>query len=134
MAFDSIMLLLALARLPSHLASTSQIAYVMYKDSLVYFVLVTVVNIVILAIEARGDNLVYVKPAVVPFTTVITFAMGTRVFLNLRLLKNREETESMRMLPLSRGSNPAPTHTLRSLGTRSQDSSGVNVTKQVTVL
>jgi hypothetical protein len=47
-------------------------------------------QITVLVINTLGDEYALVKPAAVPFSTVITVAMAQRVYLNLRLLYKRQ--------------------------------------------
>ena len=44
-----------------------------------------------------------IKPAAIPFSTVMTVTMGTRVFLNLKLFDQRQQaiTDSLVGIPLN---------------------------------
>lgn len=88
MVFDAIILALTLAKLKAN--STTGVGYVVYRDSVVYFVAASITNTVVLAIEALPSRYEILKPAVVPFSTIITVTMGARVFLNLKLLHQRQ--------------------------------------------
>lgn len=86
-AFDTAVLLVTLMRLrASEHTRQSALGQMMYKDSLFYFVLTTVTNIVVLAFYSIDrPSFALIKPAALPFSTLMTVTMGTRVYLNLRL-------------------------------------------------
>jgi len=72
-----------------------------YNDSLLYFFLQTATNIVVLSIQTqRLSSFNLIKPATVPFSTLMTVTMGTRVFLNLRLFNRRQEQLNAPSLPV----------------------------------
>lgn len=71
-AFDVVILLLTLARIRADRILTSKIGRQIYHDSLVYFVATAVTNITVLSIQALGHEYDMIKPAAVPFSTVIT--------------------------------------------------------------
>ncbi|EKM78146.1 hypothetical protein AGABI1DRAFT_114961 [Agaricus bisporus var. burnettii JB137-S8] len=112
-AYDTCVLLLTLARFRGNNGpSKSKIGRQVYNDNLLYFVLITATNIVVLCIQAQRDpKFDLIKPAAVPFATIMTVAMGTRVFLNLRLYHQRQQNHSANAsLPLhssSLSSDPA---------------------------
>ncbi|THH01469.1 hypothetical protein EW026_g1239 [Hermanssonia centrifuga] len=86
-AFDTVILVLTLA-----------------KDNLRYFMLATATNIAVLSIQALGAEHDMIKPAAVPFSTVMTVAMGSRVYLNLKLYDydhNHERGSRSTDIPLS---------------------------------
>ena len=67
----------------------------MYRDNFLYFLATTVTNLTVLVIQTLPsshpfiDN--FLKPNVLPYATLITVAMGTRVFLNLTLYNTRQK-------------------------------------------
>lgn len=102
-AFDTCVLVLTLARFRgSSGASKSKVGRQVYNDNLLYFFLMTAANIVVLSIQAQRDpKFDLIKPAAVPFSTIMTVSMGTRVFLNLRLFNQRQQNNMGNSLPLS---------------------------------
>lgn len=76
----------------------------MYRDNLLYFLATAVTNITVLAIQTLNSSspLVnfFLKPNVLPYSTLMTVAMGTRVFLNLTL-SNARQKEAQQSLPHS---------------------------------
>jgi hypothetical protein len=94
-AFDSVVLILTLSKLHGNLAAAkSRVGRQIYQDNLVYFVLTTATNITVLTIQALGSEYDMIKPTAVPFSTLMTTTMGARVFLNLRLLDQRQHTNT----------------------------------------
>ena len=92
MAFDSVVLVLTVVGLHGTPPLTqSRTGKQIYRDALVYFSLTAVTNITVLSIEALGPRYDMIKPAAIPFSTVMTVTMGTRVFLNLKLLDQRQQ-------------------------------------------
>ncbi len=66
--------------------------------------LATATNIAVLSIQALGAEHDMIKPAAVPFSTVMTVAMGSRVYLNLKLYDydhNHERGSRSTDIPLS---------------------------------
>ncbi|KAF8516484.1 hypothetical protein JB92DRAFT_2910215 [Gautieria morchelliformis] len=86
--FDLVILILTISRIGHQRGS--RVGYLIYRDSLNYFLFTTVTNIVVLAIQALGPSWALTKAAVLPFSTIITATMGVRVFLNLRLVHQRD--------------------------------------------
>lgn len=100
--FDTTILLLTLIRLPRNLMAKSYIGRQIFRDTLMYFTITTVTNIVVLSIQSLGESHSMIKPTAVPFSTVMTVTMGSRVYLNLKLLeKRRREEGDSRSIPLS---------------------------------
>ncbi|EKM53114.1 uncharacterized protein PHACADRAFT_197544 [Phanerochaete carnosa HHB-10118-sp] len=95
--FDSTILLLTIAKLPRTWTTKSHIGRQIFRDTLMYFTLSTVTNIVVLSIQALGEAHAMIKPTAVPFATVMTATMGSRVYLNLRLLEIRRQAEAERI-------------------------------------
>ncbi|KAI0635110.1 hypothetical protein C8Q77DRAFT_1217046 [Trametes polyzona] len=87
--FDTTILLLTLAKLPRNLTHKSPVGRQIFRDTLMYFSITAVTNIVVLSIQALGSAHTLLKPAVVPFSTIMTVTMGSRVYLNLKLLQKR---------------------------------------------
>ena len=93
-AFDSIVLGLTVAKLwPNKVLQDSRIGRQLFRDTLLYFSVTTVTNIVTLAIESLKNQPTLIQPATIPFSTLVTVAMGSRVYLNLRLLDQRERRQ-----------------------------------------
>ncbi|KAF8519835.1 hypothetical protein JB92DRAFT_2786475 [Gautieria morchelliformis] len=84
--FDLVILILTISRIGHQRGS--RVRYLIYRDGLIYFLFTTVMNIVVLVIQALGPSWALTKAAVLPFSTIITATMGVRVFLNLRLSIN----------------------------------------------
>jgi hypothetical protein len=88
--FDIVIVIFSLIKLKANTsATTSGVGYIAYRDSLLYFFATAITNIAVLAIQALGQNSALIKPAAVPFSTVIVTAMASRVFLNLKLFHQR---------------------------------------------
>lgn len=99
--FDSIILSLTLAKLkPNLTARQSGIGRRIFRDTLLYFIITTVTNIVVLSIEALQNQKTLIKGATIPFSTLMTVTMGSRVYLNLKLLEHRRRKE-IEGIPLS---------------------------------
>jgi hypothetical protein len=96
--FDAVVLALTLAKLKSNM--TSGIGYIIYRDGLFYFLSVSITNSVVLAIEALPSRYELLKPAVLPFSTIITVTMGARVFSNLKLFRQKQ-SRALQELPIS---------------------------------
>lgn len=91
-AFDTVVLVFTLAKLHGNLATTkSQVGKQIYRDNLIYFALTAVTNITVLSIQALGPKHDMIKPTAVPFSTLMTVTMGSRVFLNLKLFDQRQQ-------------------------------------------
>ncbi|KAJ3569701.1 hypothetical protein NP233_g4874 [Leucocoprinus birnbaumii] len=91
-AFDTCVFIFTIARFRGNNAAKSKVGRQIYNDNLLYFFLQTATNVVVLSIQAQQKpsyNLI--KPAAVPFSTLMTVTMGTRVFLNLRLFNQRQQ-------------------------------------------
>lgn len=100
--FDTTILALTLAKLPRQLMAKSYIGRQIFRDTLMYFAITTVTNIVVLSIQSLGPAHALIKPTAVPFSTVMTVTMGSRVYLNLKLLeKRRREDGDSRGIPMS---------------------------------
>lgn len=101
-AFDSVVLVLTLAKLHGNLALTkSRIGKQIYRDNVIYFTLTAVTNVTVLSIEALGPKYDMIKPTAMPFSTVMTVTMGTRVFLNLKLFDQRRQPAISGGIPLN---------------------------------
>ena len=88
--FDTTILFLTLAKVRSNL-SNSDVGQVIFRDTLMYFVITAVTNVVVLSIQALGGTHAMIKPAAVPFSTVMTVTMGSRVYLNLKIFERRRQ-------------------------------------------
>jgi len=89
--FDIVVLILTLLKLRSQMDMRSAVGRRLYRDSMTYFVITTITNLVVLIINALPNQFALIKPAVEPFSTVITSAMAQRVYLNLKLFYQRKE-------------------------------------------
>ena len=89
-AFDTVILFLTILKLKSNRANTSHLGYLIYRDSLLYFLFTAVTNIIVLSIQSTGPSMDLIKPNAVPFSTLVTATMGSRVFLNLKLFHQRQ--------------------------------------------
>ncbi|CDO74765.1 hypothetical protein BN946_scf185001.g13 [Trametes cinnabarina] len=87
--FDTTIVLLTLAKLPRKLTHKSTVGRQIFQDTLMYFAITTLTNIVVLSIQSLGEAHAMLKPTAVPFSTVMTVTMGSRVYLNLKLLHQR---------------------------------------------
>lgn len=92
--FDTVVLILGLLRLHGNVVGTSKVSRQIYQDNIMYFLLVTCTNIVVLAIQSLPSSYDLVKPNALPYATLITYAMGSRVFLNLRLFNRRQQRKA----------------------------------------
>jgi len=92
-AFDTCVFILTVAKFRGNFdAFKSKVSRQVYNDGLLYFFLQTATNIVVLSIQTQQhSSFNLIKPATVPFSTLMTVTMGTRVFLNLRLFNRRQE-------------------------------------------
>ncbi|KAJ7094324.1 hypothetical protein C8R44DRAFT_645352 [Mycena epipterygia] len=91
--FDVVILALTIAKLNTNAGgfAPSAISKQIYRDNLVYFFFTAVTNITVLSIQALDDSFALVKPAAVPFSTLVTVAMAQRVYLNLKLFYQRQQ-------------------------------------------
>jgi len=89
-AFDSLILILGLAKLRQNTA-TSRATSQLYKDNIRYFIMATTANLTVLIIQALPQSLNFVKSNAIPYATLMVYTMGSRVFLNLRLINERPE-------------------------------------------
>ncbi|GLB43620.1 hypothetical protein LshimejAT787_1401320 [Lyophyllum shimeji] len=109
-AFDTVVLIFTLAKLHGNLATTkSKVGRQIYRDNLVYFLLTAVTNITVLTIQALGPSFDMIKPTAVPFSTLMTVTMGSRVFLNLKLFDKRQQSAAAG-IPLSTSSHGSSGH------------------------
>lgn len=93
-AFDTVILLLTLGKIHTNLMMVkSQVGRQIYSDNVMYFLFTTITNIVVLSIQSLGSSHDMIKPTAVPFSTIMTVTMGSRVYLNLKLLDRRKERE-----------------------------------------
>ncbi|KAF8528597.1 hypothetical protein JB92DRAFT_2697292 [Gautieria morchelliformis] len=92
-AFDTVVMLLAVFKLKSHCASSSAVGYAIHRDGLVYFFITALTNIIVLVIQALGPSFDLIKPTAAPISTLITATMGARVYLNLKLLSEHTEQD-----------------------------------------
>ncbi|KIP03656.1 hypothetical protein PHLGIDRAFT_121400 [Phlebiopsis gigantea 11061_1 CR5-6] len=91
--FDTTILVLTLLKLRPALMAKSYVSRQIFRDTLLYFALTTVTNVVVLSIQSLDTAHALLKPTAVPFSTVMTVTMGSRVYLNLKLLEQRRQAE-----------------------------------------
>ena len=91
MAFDAVILVLTVTKVNAHHSAQSKVGYLIYRDSLLYFLLTAAANVTVLVIEALDSDYNLIKPNAVPFATLITVTMSSRVFLNLKLFNQRQD-------------------------------------------
>jgi hypothetical protein len=89
-AFDTFILILTIWKLPDNNHVRSPVGYIIFRDSLLYFFVTAATNLIVLAVQSMGPEFNSIKPAAVPFSTLITTTMGCRLFLNLKLYHQRE--------------------------------------------
>ncbi|KAH8119477.1 hypothetical protein DFH11DRAFT_448323 [Phellopilus nigrolimitatus] len=92
-AFDTLVLVLSLTKLSGTLAASSRVGRQIYQGNLMYFVIVTVTNIIVLIFQALGQSGTFLKPLALPFNTLMTVTMGSRVYLNLKLMDRKRARE-----------------------------------------
>ena len=95
--FDIVILIFSLTKLKAH---TSGVGFVVYRDSLMYFFATAITNIAVLTVQALGSKYNLIKPAAVPFSTLMVTTMASRVFLNLKLF-NQRQARAEQGLPVS---------------------------------
>ena len=98
--FDTTILVLTLLKLRPALMAKSYVSRQIFRDTLMYFAITAVTNIVVLSIQSLGESHAMLKPTAVPFSTVMTVTMGSRVYLNLKLLEQRRQAE-LQGLPMT---------------------------------
>jgi hypothetical protein len=114
-AFDSLILILGLAKLRQN-TTTSRATSQLYKDNIRYFIMATTGNLTVLIIQALPQSLNFVKSNAIPYATLMVYAMGSRVFLNLRLINERPDSNGTDRRILSHTLNPgSPPATANSL-------------------
>jgi len=86
--FDTVILVLTVIAIHQE-QKQSRLAQTFVMDNLCYFVVVTITNVVVLGIQSLTRKYQLEKSASIPWPTVVTVAMGSRVYLNLKLFENR---------------------------------------------
>ena len=112
--FDTTILILTLLKLRPALMAKSYVSRQIFRDTLMYFSITAVTNIVVLSIQSLGESHTMIKPTAVPFSTVMTVTMGSRVYLNLKLLEQRRQAE-LQGLPMT---NKSTSQGTTSIGSR----------------
>lgn len=115
--FDTVVLVLTLLKLRPALMAKSYVSRQIFRDTLMYFAITAVTNIVVLSIQSLGEAHTMIKPTAVPFSTVMTVTMGSRVYLNLRLLEKRRQAE-LQGLPMTAPSGSQSTESTASRASR----------------
>ena len=107
--YDTVILFLTVIKLREDNVKNSVVGNQILRDNVLYFVIVSVTNIVVLVINCLGPRFDSIKPLTLPYPTLMTTAMGTRwvfpkatihagdlltgldsVYLNLRLYTRRK--------------------------------------------
>lgn len=79
-AFDTVVLFLTIIKLKGENIKDSKVGYQILRDNIIYFTIVTVTNLVVLVIQTLpGEKYALIKPVTLPYPTLITTAMGTRL-------------------------------------------------------
>jgi len=76
--FDTLILFLTVIKLREDEVKDSVVGNQILRDNVLYFVIVSVTNIVVLVINCLGPRFDSVKPVTLPYPTLMTTAMGTR--------------------------------------------------------
>ncbi|PSR83536.1 hypothetical protein PHLCEN_2v5690 [Hermanssonia centrifuga] len=116
--FDSVVLALTLAKVHSSSMPRSNLGEQISRDNIAYFTLATATNIAVLSIQALGSAHDMIKPAAVPFSTVMTVAMGSRVYLNLKLYDKKQQNR-VSSFPLTPPISPGFSHFSRDRASQS---------------
>ena len=136
-AFDSVVLLLTLCKIrPNLMMAKSAVGRQIFRDTLIYFTVTAVTNITVLSIQSLGSGSAMIKPTAVPFSTLMTVTMGSRVYINLKLLDKRRQQESERIplsMPWTCKGSPGSTAVERSILT-SQEKTLDNGSQSVTYI
>lgn len=99
-AFDVVIVTLTIFKLKSTHATESKVGYLIYRDSLMFFLITALTNIMVVTVQGLNVNNL-IKATVPPFSTLMTATMSVRVFLNLKLFPTRAVTP----LPFSQASS-----------------------------
>lgn len=102
-AFDIVLLVFVLAKLPANIRAKLKFERLVFKDGLLFFLILASVNIAMVVMSAMGTKFEYIKGMVLPFAVTITYAMGARVYLNLKAYRERKLREKQG-LPVSQNS------------------------------
>jgi len=86
--FDTVILVLTIMAIRQEQKKT-HLTKTFMTDNLCYFIAVTITNVVNLAIQSLEREHELEKATSIPWPTIITVAMGSRVYLNLRLFENQ---------------------------------------------
>ena len=103
--FDTLVLILTLSKLGNLSATKSKVGKQIYRDNICYFLLTTATNLTVFSIQTLGSESTLIKPTVIPFSTLMTATMGSRVFLNLKLFDKRQKAAADEGIPLVKGSH-----------------------------
>ncbi|PPQ91963.1 hypothetical protein CVT25_004437 [Psilocybe cyanescens] len=97
--YDVVVLILTLAKLRGDRIKAFSIGSQILEDNILYFVIVTATNIAALVINCLGAEHDDIKPVALPFPTLMTAAMGARVYLNLRMYNKKVNGELSGSIP-----------------------------------
>lgn len=91
--FDVAVLVLVFLKLIVRRAQQSDFEYRTHSRVLAFLLITTITTITVLMIQALGSDFDLAKRSSAPFVIIITVAMGSRVFVDLRLfVEHRERT------------------------------------------
>jgi hypothetical protein len=90
-AFDVVLLAFVFAKVPANAATRIKLDRLIFKDGLLFFIMLTSVHIMILALVLTDSSMQTVKSMIRPFTVTITYAMGTRIYLNLKAYVEKKD-------------------------------------------
>jgi len=71
------------------------VGYLIFWDSLIYFLLTTITNLILFFLQYLGRDWNNIKRSSLPFSMLITTTMGCRLFLNLKLFNKRKESANI---------------------------------------
>lgn len=109
--YDIVILILTLWKLRANRMPGSAVGKQIYWDSVAYFLATASANITVLVVQSLGTKHELLKPAIIPLSTVMTVrncqgksptrltiltqvTMAQRVFLNLKLLHQRQQRQA----------------------------------------
>ncbi|KAH9487382.1 hypothetical protein JR316_0001457 [Psilocybe cubensis] len=97
--YDVVVLVLTLVKLRGDRIKAYSIGSQIRGDNVLYFVIVTATNIAALVINSLGPEHDDIKPVALPFPTLLTAAMGARVYINLRMYNKKINGELSGSIP-----------------------------------
>ncbi|KAF9467043.1 hypothetical protein BDZ94DRAFT_1211400 [Collybia nuda] len=86
----------------------SRINYLAYRNSMIYIAITTATSVAVLVVQSLDSDYQVTKRAMLPYSTLITATMGSRVFLNLKLSKAMSGTARDNHLTTTPPRGPTP--------------------------